>query len=126
MSDDPESLSGTTDSIRPWTIRAISTEVRDMAISTARAEGQSTGQWLERRIRQWCAEDSTSVARAPGVAVAVTSPPVQPVDQVTAAGQLVKLAIELSDTSENQRKDPLIRAARGTVKAMLAAVRPRG
>jgi hypothetical protein len=39
---------------------------------------------------------------------------------------LVKLAIELSDTSENQRKDPLIRAARGTVKAMLAAVRPRG
>ena len=53
MSDaanDAEPLAGSIDPIRPWTIRAVSVEVRDMAIGAARKEGISVGQWLERRI----------------------------------------------------------------------------
>lgn len=48
---DSPPLSGTTDTVKPWTVKAIATEARDLAITVARREGMSTGQWLERVIR---------------------------------------------------------------------------
>ena len=57
MSDDAEPLAGQLDPIRPWTIRAVSVEARDLAIGAARKEGVSVGQWLERRIRAWAEAD---------------------------------------------------------------------
>ena len=46
MSDDREPLSGSTDPVRPW---------------TTRAEGTGVGQWLERRMREWCEEDDAGL-----------------------------------------------------------------
>jgi hypothetical protein len=41
-------LIGTTDAIKPWTLKAMPNEVRNMAISAARAESMTAPQWLER------------------------------------------------------------------------------
>ena len=74
MSDDAEPLAGQLDPIRPWTIRAVSVEARDLAIGAARKEGVSVGQWLERRIRSWVETDApvSGAARpGPGTAVAL-------------------------------------------------------
>jgi hypothetical protein len=67
--DDAEPLAGQLDPVRPWTIRAVSVEARDLAIGAARKEGVSVGQWLERRIRAWAATD----------------PPTAGVERITAA-----------------------------------------
>ena len=74
MSDDAEPLAGQLDPIRPWTIRAVSVEARDLAIGAARKEGVSVGQWLERRIRSWVETDapvSGAASPGPGTAVAL-------------------------------------------------------
>jgi hypothetical protein len=74
VSDDAEPLAGQLDPIRPWTIRAVSVEARDLAIGAARKEGVSVGQWLERRIRSWVETDapvSGAVSPGPGTAVAL-------------------------------------------------------
>ena len=75
MSDDAEPLAGQLDPIRPWTIRAVSVEARDLAIGAARKEGVSVGQWLERRIRAWAETDPPASGAAspgtPGTAVAL-------------------------------------------------------
>jgi hypothetical protein len=49
--DDDTPIPGTTDSIKPWTLRAMPNEVRNMAIAIARDEGLTVSQWLERLIR---------------------------------------------------------------------------
>lgn len=66
--DDAEPLAGQLDPVRPWTIRAVSVEARDLAIGAARKEGVSVGQWLERRIRAWAETDppAASGAASPG------------------------------------------------------------
>jgi hypothetical protein len=56
--DEDEPLSGPTDSIKPWTIKAIATDTRDTAIAAARREGLTVGQWLERRVREWTAGEA--------------------------------------------------------------------
>jgi len=74
VSDDAEPLAGQLDPIRPWTIRAVSVEARDLAIGAARKEGVSVGQWLERRIRSWVETDapvSGAASPGPGTAVAL-------------------------------------------------------
>ncbi len=40
------------DIIKPWTIKAVATEARDLEIIAARREGMTVGQWLERVIRE--------------------------------------------------------------------------
>jgi hypothetical protein len=47
------------DVIKPWTIKAVATEARDMAIMMARKENLTVGQWLERVIRE-AASDQVS------------------------------------------------------------------
>ena len=69
MSDD-KALSGVPDSVKPWTIKSISTEVRDMAIAAARRDNPTTGQWLERVIRA----EVEGHAPAPGRSLALSGP----------------------------------------------------
>jgi hypothetical protein len=57
MDDSP--LSGTTDSVRPWTIKSMPTEVRNMVVAAARDEGITASQWLERVIRDRVAAGPT-------------------------------------------------------------------
>jgi len=73
VSDDPEQLAGQLDPVRPWTIRAVSVEARDLAIGAARKEGVSVGQWLERHIRSWAEADTPAGAGSgtPGTVVAL-------------------------------------------------------
>jgi hypothetical protein len=67
-------LNGAVDSIAPWTIKAVATETRNAAISAARQEGLTVGQWLERRVREWTADSLGAVipSQKPGQ----TTPPV--------------------------------------------------
>jgi hypothetical protein len=44
-------FNGVTDAVKPWTIKSIATEARDLAIMAARREGLTVGIWLERVIR---------------------------------------------------------------------------
>jgi hypothetical protein len=56
------------DIIKPWTIKAVAVEARDMAVIAARREGLTVGQWLERVIREAASDQSAVVANksAPG------------------------------------------------------------
>jgi hypothetical protein len=49
-------LTGPVDAVGPWTIKAVPTEIRNLAISAARKEGLTVSQWLERRVREWTNE----------------------------------------------------------------------
>jgi len=49
-------LEGATDNVKPWTIRAMPNEVRNLALAMAREEGITVAQWLERTIRRLAAE----------------------------------------------------------------------
>ncbi|OYV35120.1 MAG: hypothetical protein B7Z80_19305 [Rhodospirillales bacterium 20-64-7] len=60
------------DAVAPWTIKAVSTTTRNAVTESARKEGLTVGQWLERRVREWLADGGP-------VTVAETPPP-QPVD----------------------------------------------
>lgn len=62
--DASEPLSGSTDQISQWTIKAIPVSIRNAAITAARAEGLTTGQWLERTIRDRLAGGTSSPAPA--------------------------------------------------------------
>jgi hypothetical protein len=50
--DDDTPISGIADSVRPWTIKSMPTEVRNMVVAAARDEGITASQWLERVIRE--------------------------------------------------------------------------
>lgn len=49
--DDEAPLSGAADAIKPWTLRAVPTQIRDAAIAAARAENMTVSHWVERLIR---------------------------------------------------------------------------
>jgi hypothetical protein len=42
--DIPQPLSGNVDTIKPWTIKSVPTEIRDLAIMAARKEGLTVSQ----------------------------------------------------------------------------------
>lgn len=52
MEDGEESLVGIVDTVKPWTIKAMPNEVRNLAIAAARNENMTVSQWLERLIRE--------------------------------------------------------------------------
>ena len=52
------------DTIQPWTIKAMATEARNMAIAMARNENLTVGQWLEKVIRE-AASDGVANKSAP-------------------------------------------------------------
>ena len=118
MSDD-DALSGTTDTVRPWTIKAISTQARDQAIAAARGDGVNVGQWLERRIREWAeVPPGPATAGAPG-----SGPGANPASMAGIA-DIARAAIALSEVAAEHREDPILRTARATVRAALLALRP--
>jgi hypothetical protein len=51
-----QALTGPVDTVAPWTIKSVPTEIRNLAISAARKEGLTVSQWLERRVREWTNE----------------------------------------------------------------------
>jgi hypothetical protein len=56
------------DIIKPWTIKAVAVEARDMAVIAARREGLTVGQWLERVIREAASDPvANKSARGPDV-----------------------------------------------------------
>ena len=122
MDDDEQGppLTGALDPVKPWTIKAVSTEVRDLAIVAARKEGVTVGQWLEKRIREWCSEVSPGL---PGSALAVTAGRPGTADRFEAAERMAKLALEMANASPEARQDPLVKAARTTVKSLLTGLR---
>lgn len=50
--DDDVPLVGTTDAVKPWTIKSMPNEVRNMVVSAARDANLTVSQWLERTIRE--------------------------------------------------------------------------
>ena len=52
MSDSP------TDTIGPWTIKAVATATRKAVIRAAEIEGVTVGQWLERHVAEWTQDGS--------------------------------------------------------------------
>jgi hypothetical protein len=123
MEDDAaEPLVGAVDTVKPWTIKSVPTEIRDLAIISARKEGLTIGQWLERRIRAWTEEQSDE--DGPDQPEFVPQSNGRPPDHFLAIQRMVNLAQEVAALSPELQKDPVMQAARGTLRAVLLALRP--
>jgi hypothetical protein len=121
MGDTEEPLQGgTTDSIKPWTIKAVASEVRDLAIMAARREGLTTGQWLERVIRQAVADgDSRAPRTGKEVAIVPTSPPATPSAEPDFR-ELVRLAREVTPEGKDSEA---MKEARRQINQRLKSLR---
>ncbi|WP_419900668.1 hypothetical protein [Roseomonas sp. USHLN139] len=64
---------GQSDRWKPWTIKNIPADVRDMAIKRAKADGQEIGEWISRAIRQKIQADRRMPAVVPGAAPAAAA-----------------------------------------------------
>ena len=116
MDDADTALNGVTDSIKPWTIKSVASEVRDLAIIAARKEGLTVGQWLERVIR-------AATAESDGQSLIVSPPRSAPVslqsDQV-GLRELVAMARELTPPEKDSEA---MKLARSVVRDRLRALR---
>ena len=54
------------DTMGPWTIKAVPTEIRNKVTAAARKEGLTVGQWLERRVNEWL-EDGGALCTSPAI-----------------------------------------------------------
>lgn len=70
--DDGEVLTGTTDKLEPWTIKVFSRNTRNMVVAAARDEGVTTGQWLERCIRDRMEGGGSSAVQGQGARASVS------------------------------------------------------
>ena len=104
MSDDDAALIGTTDAIRPWTIKSMPNEVRNMVVAAARDEGLTVSQWLERVIRERVAG---------GRPAPVASPP--PAASLGELAQLMQAARGLAEAANVPVPEPLARSALATL-----------
>jgi hypothetical protein len=87
---------------------------------------------LERRIRAWCQEqqeeEDEGKSSSGGLTLPVSAPqvfPGRPPDHLLAVERMVNLAAEVAALSPDLQKDPIMRAARGTLKAVLTSLRPQ-
>ena len=106
MDEEVEAVSGPVETMGQWTIKLIAKGAQNAAISAARDEGMTVGQWLERRIREW-----TSTGE--NLASHLGKPAGQPVDLA-----LLRAATEVAATGATVRglaswTEDLIREARG-------------
>lgn len=61
-------MSGTTETKKratPWAVRGVSIEARNAAMTAARRDSVTLGEWLDRAIRQQIKADRSSVPAAP-------------------------------------------------------------
>ncbi len=75
---DNGALTGVLEPTEPWTIKAFSRTLRLAAVNAARLEGVTTGQWLERCVRDRLEMDGAGIEKAfsaSGAAPAFTPPP---------------------------------------------------
>jgi hypothetical protein len=120
---DHDDVVGAMDPTRPWTIKAISIEVRDMAIGAARKEGLTVGQWLEKRVREWCGDSNGQPGSALVVHAGGQVAPATMVAKIEATSQLVRLAIEIAGLPADQKDDPLVKNAKTSIRSALSSLR---
>jgi hypothetical protein len=111
-------INGVPEPYGPWTIKSIATRIREAVIVAARKEGLTVGDWLEKRIEEWL-EDGSPVRVSPsqpGLALVTTGD-----DRVRELAELVRLAGVLS---AQETDTPLLKEARGAVRARLRSFRP--
>lgn len=103
MADDAEPLTGVAESLGPWTIKVVPKETRDAAINAARREGMTVGQWLERRVREWTAEDGSGTAMVPA---SRSEPPrlAAPSHELDDLDKIITLAGKLADMRDRLGK----------------------
>lgn len=70
-----EALVGALDTTEAWTIKAFSRTLRLAVVNAARLEGVTTGQWLERCVRDRLDVDGTMAQRALPAPGAAPTPP---------------------------------------------------
>jgi len=51
------------DTVGPWTIKSMPTELRNRIIKASRQEGLTVSQWLERRVTEWLDDGRTYVCQ---------------------------------------------------------------
>ena len=102
------------DTIKPWTIKAFPTDLKDTIIKAAAGEGMTVGAWLERLVHQWL-NDGSPVRVQPENQVAnqVSAPQTSLLEAVQALAVLVQLPAD----------DPLVRVAKSSTRAALTASR---
>lgn len=105
------------DRILPWTIKGIEPEARNAAISAAKREKQTLGEWMARAIRNQIQSDRGR-ERAP----AVVGPAVQPAANLAEVERTVALIRELSDSGAPPPK-AVSRLAYGLLKSQLETLR---
>lgn len=119
MDHDDTALVGTADSFKPWTIKSVANEVRDLANIAARREGLTVGQWLERVIRAATTEsDGRSLTLSPPRS-AMVSPPQSDRAELR---ELVAMAREATPGKDSDA----LKLARRIVRDRLLAVQSAG
>lgn len=114
-----------TDTVAPWTIKAVPTELRNRVIKAARQEGLTVSQWLERHVNEWLDEGGPVHVSPdqPGSASALVRVGPNRMPQgdlrISELRELVQLARDLSPSPE----DTLLRLARSTVRERLRALK---
>lgn len=58
MDEDQDRDRVTVDQMAPWTIKSVSKTTRDVITLSARKEGRTVGQWLDKRISEWSGDGS--------------------------------------------------------------------
>ena len=133
---DDDALQGALDAAKPWTIKSVGTGTRDRAIAAARREGITVGQWLDRRMREWEAQaGQPAVSLSPPSQADTVGPAKSQSDlrdtpsrgtlDLAGIAEMTRAAALLSGLTEEQRRDPLSRTARATVRAALLVLRPQ-
>jgi hypothetical protein len=108
-----------TDILGPWTIKGVGQRMRETITTEARKSGLTVAQWLEKRLQEWV-DDGMPERVSPGQPGSALVIERRPPD-VHELAELVRLAGVLS---AKETDTPLLREARGAVRARLRAFRP--
>ena len=119
---EPTDAMAPTDAIKPWTIKSIASEARDLAVMAARREGRTVGQWLERVIRLATAGEFTVDRQGLPLSdrALTTVGPRKLRSDHDELRELVQMARELSPPDQDTE---VMRLARATVRDRLKALR---
>jgi hypothetical protein len=108
-----------TETFGPWTLKRAGSRMRETIVREARKSGLTVCEWLEKRLSEWV-EDGMPERVSPGQPPSALSIEHRPPD-VQELAELVRLAGVLS---AQETDTPLLREARGAVRARLRSFRP--